>query len=222
MRTPSPLQSHFGNTACVLARWATMALFCAGLMPVLAGTAAAAQQGALTLQLNLAQMVEQSQFVVLGRVTAVKAEPHPQYTNLDTVVVTLQVLDPIKGSPGAELTFRQYVFDVNDRNTKLGYRIGEEVALLLRTPSAQGLTSPVGFEQGRFHVERDSANNRVLRNGTDNAALFSGLDQTAPNLKGRLSSSVQRMVAEHQSGPISYADFKSFVQSALANGQPAQ
>ena len=221
MRTPNPVQSQFGNAVCVLARVAAMALFFAGLVTVLAPTAAA-QQGALTLQLNLAQMVEQSQFVVLGRVTAVKAEPHPQFPNLDTVVVTLAVLDPIKGSPGAELTFRQYVFDVNDRNTKLGYRIGEEVALLLRRPSAQNLTSPVGFEQGRFRVERDSANNRVLRNGADNAALFTGLDQTAPNLKGRLSSPVQRMVAEHQFGPISYADFKSFVQSALANSQPAQ
>ncbi len=183
---------------------------------------AAAQQGGLTIQLNLVQMADESENVVLGRVTSVKAEPHPQFENLDTVVITLEVLEALKGSPGRQLTFRQYVFDVTDRNSKLGYRVGEEMLLLLRRPSQYGLTSPVGFEQGRFRVERGAANIRMLRNGNDNAALFEGLDQTAPALRLSLSQPLQQLVIEHQSGPISYDQVKSFVQSALAASQGAQ
>jgi hypothetical protein len=183
---------------------------------------APAQQSGLTVQLNLARMVDESENVILAQVISVVAEKHPQLENLDTVVVALEVLEALKGSPGAQLTFRQYVFDIRDRNSRLGYRVGEEVVLLLRRPSQYGLTSPVGFEQGRFRVERDALNNRVVRNGQDNAALFEGAEQTAPGLRPRLSGAMQRLMSEHHSGPIRYDEFKSFVSSVLAARQAAR
>lgn len=201
--------------AVVMALVAGLALSCFA-------TPARPQQGARTVQLDLARMVDEAENVVLGRVTSVIAEKHPQLENLDTIVVTLQVLDPIKGSPGPQLTFRQYVFDLRDRDTKLGYRIGEEVVLMLRQPSEYGLTSPVGFEQSRFRVERDAANNRVLRNGMDNAGLFTGIEQTAPTLRARLSQPLQQLVTQHRAGPITYDQFKSFVQAEVAARQAAQ
>jgi hypothetical protein len=200
----------------VRAALAALALCCAAASPI------AAQEGALTVQMDLARMVDESENIVLGRVTNVVAEKHPQFENLDTVVVTLQVLDPLKGSPGAELSFRQYVFDIHDRDTKLGYRVGEEVVVLLRRPSQYGLTSPVGLEQGRFRVQRDALNNRLVRNGTDNAGLFGTVDQTSPGLRPRLSPAVQQLMSEHRSGPISYEQFKSFVQNEVAARQAAQ
>ena len=66
-----------------------------------------AQIAPLSVQMNLARLVDESENVVLARVTAVRAEPHPQYQNLNTVVVTLQVVEPLKGSPGSQLVFRQ-------------------------------------------------------------------------------------------------------------------
>ena len=191
------------------------ALLC-GLAP-----RATAQQGALTVQIDLAKMVDEAENVVLGRVTNVVAEKHPQFENLDTVVVTLQVLDPLKGSPGAQLSFRQYVFDIHDRDTKLGYRLGEEVVVMLRRPSQYGLTSPVGFEQGRFKVERDAANIRMLRNGQDNAGLFTGIEQSSPQLSVQLTPAVRQLVIEHRAGAISYEQFKSLVQSEVAVRQSA-
>jgi hypothetical protein len=185
-------------------------------------TPASAQQGGMTVPLDLARMVDESENVVLARVTDVKAEKHPQLQNLDTVVVTLDIIEPLKGGPGRQYSFRQYVFDIRDRDSKLGYRVGDEVVLLLRRPSAQNLTSPVGFEQGRFRVERDAQGNRFLRNGIDNAALFDGVDKTAPTLKNHISPAVQQMVVQHRSGPISYEDFRSFVQGVLAARQAAQ
>ena len=92
---------------------------------------------------------------------------------------------------------------------------------MLRRPSQYGLTSPVGLEQGRFRIERDALNIRLLRNGMDNAGLFSGIDQTSPRLRPRLSQPMQQLVIEHRAGPITYDQFKSFVQSAVAVRQSA-
>jgi hypothetical protein len=181
-----------------------------------------AQHGALTVQVDLARMVDDSENVVLGRVTNVVAEKHPQFENLDTVVVTLQVIEALKGTPGATLSFRQYVFDITDLNAKLDYRIGEEVVLMLRQPSEYGLTSPVGLEQGRFRVERDALNNRIVRNGQDNAGLFGTVDQTSPGLRPRLNPQTQQLITNHQSGPISYEQLKTVVQNQIAARQAAR
>jgi hypothetical protein len=74
--------------------------------------------------MNLARMVDESQNVVLARVAAVRAEPHPQYQNLNTVVVTLEVIESLKGSPGEHLVFRQYNPDTLNAQSLLGYRVG--------------------------------------------------------------------------------------------------
>jgi hypothetical protein len=183
---------------------------------------ARAQVAPLTAPMNLARMVDESQDIVLARVTAVRAEPHPQYQNLQTVVITLDVIEALKGSPGRELAFRQYVADIFEAQSTLGYRIGEEIVLMLRQPSAEGLTSPVGFDQGRFRVERDAAGNRTVRNSMDNAALFDGLDAASPGLKARLSPALQRLIAEHGTGPIPYDQFKSLISAQIAASQPVK
>lgn len=181
-----------------------------------------AQTTPLTVPMNLARMVDESQNVVLAHVAAVRVEPHPQYQNLNTVVVTLEVSEPLKGSPGPQLVFRQYNPDITDSKATLGYRVGEEIVLMLRQPSAEGLTSPVGFDQGRFLVERDAAGNRTVRNTMDNAALFDGVDTSSPGLKARLSPQLQALVAQHRSGPIPYDQFKSIVTAEIAARQSAR
>jgi hypothetical protein len=180
---------------------------------------ARAQMTPLTAPMNLARLVDESENVVLARVTAVRVEPHPQYQNLNTVVVTLEVSESLKGSPAKELVFRQYNPDIIESKSTLGYRVGEEIVLMLRKPSAEGFTSPVGFEQGRFLVERDPAGNRTVRNSMDNAALFDGIDAASPGLKARLSPQLQTLVAQHRSGPIPYDQFKSIVAAEIAAAQ---
>jgi hypothetical protein len=178
----------------------------------------------LTVPVNLARMVDESENVVLARVTALRAEPHPQFQNLNTVVVTLEIIEPLKGSPGNQLVFRQYApgFGAIGGKSMLGYAVGQEIVLLLRKPSAEGMTSPVGFEQGRFLVARDAAGNRSVRNGMDNAALFDGIDAASPGLKARLSPALQTVVAEHRNGPLPYDQFKSIVAGLIAASPPAR
>jgi hypothetical protein len=183
---------------------------------------AIAQQGGMSVQLDLARMVDESENVLLGRVVDIKAEKHPDYSNLDTVVVTLDVIEPLKGGPGRQYTFRQFVFDPRDKDAKLGYRVGEEVVLMLRQPSQFKLTSPVGLDQGKFSVDHDGQGNRLLRNGLNNAGLFDGSTKTVPNLSRFLSPAVQQLASQHRSGPITYEDFRTFVQGVLAARQAGQ
>ena len=222
MRTINCLRRAASTARTRLIQRAVVMTLVAGLALGCLATPARAQQGGLTIQLDLARMVDESENVVLARVMNVVGEKHPQFENLDTVVVTLQVLDLLKGSPGTQFSFRQYVFDIHDRDTKLGYRVGEEVVVMLRRPSQYGLTSPVGLEQSRFRVERDGANNRIVRNGLNNAGLFRGIDQTSPRLRSRLSAAMQQLVTVHSAGPITYDQFKSFVQNEVAERQAAQ
>jgi hypothetical protein len=152
------------------------------MLGCLAGPPSRGQASPVAMSMNPAQIVDESENIVLARVTGVRAEPHPRFQNLNTAVVLLEVIEPLKGSLGAELGFRQYVADIFESKSTLGYRVGEEIVLFLRKPSADGLTSPVGFEQGRFVVWRDTAGNRVVRNGVENAGLFDGIGAASPGL----------------------------------------
>jgi hypothetical protein len=186
------------------------------------GPPARAQMTPLTTPMNLPSMVDDSENVVRARVTAVRVEPHPQFQNLNTVVVTLEVIEALKGSPGKQLVFRQYNPDATETQSTLGYRVGEEIVLLLRKPSAEGLTSPVGFDQGRFLVQRDAAGNLTVRNSMDNAGLFDGVDAASPGLKARLSPALRNLVDTHLGGPIPYDQFKSIVSAEIAARQGAR
>jgi hypothetical protein len=206
----------------IIKRGLAAAIVLPATLGCLAGSTPCAQVSPLSTFMNLARMVDESENIALARVARVTAEPHPQFQNLNTVVVALQVIEPLKGAPGRELVFRQYVADSFETKSPLGYRVGEEIVLLLRKPSEEGLTSPVGFEQGRFRVERDAAGRRIVRNGMNNAALFDGIDAYSPGLKPRLSPALQQLVAEHRAGPMTYDQFKSIVGGLIAARQNAR
>jgi len=180
---------------------------------------AAGQRGARVKALNLADLVSYSGVIVRGRVLSVTAERHPDLTNLDTIVVTLRVQEVLKGSAESELTFRQYVWDVRDRNSRLGYKIGEEVLLMLLPPSRYGLTSPAGFEQGRFRFQQDAQGNVDIVNGWNNRGLMRGVESSVPQLDQNVSAAARRVVQQHREGPIDYTQFKDLVRGLIAARQ---
>lgn len=49
-----------------------------------------------------------------GNVASVVLEPHPQFANLQTVVVRIAVATTFKGQAGSTLTFRQYVWGTKE------------------------------------------------------------------------------------------------------------
>lgn len=180
---------------------------------------ALAQRGARVKSLNLADLVDSSGVIVRGQVLSVTAEKHPQLTNLDTVVVTLRVSEVLKGQAGPEYTFRQYVWDIRDANSRLGYKVGEEVLLMLLPPSQYGLSSPVGFAQGRFRFQRDALGNETAVNGWSNRGLMTGIEAAMPQLEQKLSAAARVVVKQHQDGPIGYTEFKDLIRGIVAARQ---
>jgi hypothetical protein len=109
-------------------------------------------------------------------------EPHPQFSNLQTVVVTMSVDRQFKGEAAGTITFRQFVIDPRELPTSLDYRPSDELLLFLNPVSPYGLTSPVGLEQGRFRISRDAKGIAYAVNGRGNVGLF---DQVADKAASR-------------------------------------
>lgn len=159
---------------------AAVALLCAS---------AWSQRGALTSTRPLAELVDRSQVILRGHVVSAYAEPHPDYPNLQTIVVTVRSEKVLKGSTSASYTFRQYIWDYRDVLNRAGYRKGDEYLLMMNAPSEKGLTSPVGVLQGRFLVTRDTSGKQVAINGVGNQQLLSGVVESAKTRGAKLSAS---------------------------------
>ena len=171
-----------------------------------------AQRGAVAAPRSLDVLVERSETIVQGHVVRARVEPHPQFSNLQTLVVELSVDKVLKGSGGKTLTFRQYIWDVRDRYDNAGYAKGQELLLLLNPTTEYGLTSPSGMEQGRFHIIRQ-ANGRVLAvNGTQNAGLFSGVAQNASRRGLKLSARSLALDGRTVNGPLPLDDLEGFIR----------
>lgn len=171
-----------------------------------------AQRGALVVPQNLAELVDQAQTVVVGRVVSARAEKHPQFENLNTVVVTLRVEEVWKGSAERTFTFRQYVWDIRDVASVLGYGKGGEFLLLLIPPSQYGLSSPAGLDYGRFRILRDPRGTRAALNGFGNVGLFRGISAQLRQKGIELSPGPAALVAQHQRGPIALDELKAIIQ----------
>ncbi len=182
------------------------------LAACLAAAPALAQRGAMTAPRNIEQMVAGSSAILRGTVLRARVEKHPQLTNLDTIVVTLRVTDPIKGDVGTTYTFRQYIWDLRDRKDAAGYYKGQEMILLMNAPSRYGLTSPVGMEQGRFSVTRDAAGKAVAVNGRGNAQLMRGVSDKLARTGSALSPAASSLVQKHQRGPIAADDLVRLIR----------
>jgi len=178
----------------------------------LCGTTVCAQRGAYTAATDLDQMVSQARNILRGHVVSAKVEPHPQFSNLQTVVVTLKVDRVLKGTATATYTFRQYIWDPRDVADAAGYRKRDELLLFLNPASLYDLTSPVGMEQGRFRVERDATGTGTAVNGRGNAGLFTGVTGKAA-ARGISLSAQARVMLSQGSGRVSLAMFEETVQA---------
>src|SRR5437879_4028410 len=85
----------------------------------------AAQRGALTVTRSLPDLVAEAGVIVRGQIASTRVEPHPQFTALWTVLVTVQVDEAIKGQVGSSYAFRQFLWDQRDREAAAGCQHGQ-------------------------------------------------------------------------------------------------
>lgn len=143
---------------------------------------------ARVLPINLEEMVRHAGHVVSGRVTAVQVV-HDERVRGQVTLVTLEVSRASKGQAGRTLTFRMFGgLGANGQPVVAGlprFDPGEEVILFLHPESRLGLTSPIGFGQGKFVVARDRQGQRVAQNQFGNRTLFRGLSSDGSRRLGQ-------------------------------------
>lgn len=179
------------------------------------GFAAHGQISANVAQADLNYLVDSAGTIVRGNVASVVFEPHPQFPNLQTVVVTIAVAKTLKGRAGTTLTFRQFVGGTKEYAGESNYRKTEELLLFLNKESAYGLTSPVGMEQGLFRVVRDEKGNRYAVNGRGNAGLFNQVLAMSAT-RGVTFSPQARTMLSQGSGQVALGTFEETIQSLVA------
>jgi hypothetical protein len=157
---------------------------------------ASAQRGAQTIPADLDDLVQTAAIIVRGTVVSASVEPHPEFPNLRTVVVTVSVARVLKGPATATYTFRQFIWDAQDADDAAGYRKAGELLLFLNPVSPYGLTSPVGLAQGRFRVIRDSHGKKSVMNGHANVGLFHQVVSKAASKGVALSPQARAMMAK--------------------------
>lgn len=194
------------------------ATFLLSLMLVVATAPAAAQDGAITAPRNLQQLTARAGIIVRGTVTGSRVEKHPVYRGLDTVVVDLRVRDPLKGRVGTTYSFRQYVWLPRARHEGGGYRKGQDLLLFLIAPNANGLSSPAGQDQGRFHIRRDHDGRETAINGRGNLQLFDGVAEAAEKGGAVLSARSRGLLARKPAGPVDFGELISLVRELVAAG----
>ena len=177
------------------------------------------QEGAIVRPQNLAQMTDEAASILRGKVISVRMGPHPQLTNLQTAVVTLQVDQVLKGQSAQTFSFRQYTWDFRGGARRTGYAAGQNLLLLMTKPSQYGLSSPVGLEQGRFQIMADSQGRLVATNGHGNAGLFTNMTSDIQKRGIALSRSMSSLVAQQQSGPIPLDDLTALIRQLVGAQQ---
>jgi hypothetical protein len=165
---------------------------------------------------GLDEMVAKSERILQAQVTGARLEPHPQFSHLKTVLVTLRVQDTLKGKAGETVQFRQYVWGLAAMKNAGGYTKGENLLLFLNPVSQYGLTSPVGLAAGSFHIERKD-NKTVAVNGNGNAGLFRSTERRAKASGVRLSQPALEMIRTTTAGPVPLDTLKETIR-ALVRG----
>jgi hypothetical protein len=176
------------------------------------------QEEALRIHRDIFDLTDEAATIVHGTIVSAVVEPHPQFKNLTTVLVTMSVTDSLKGPAQKSVTFRQYVWDMRSISANGGYHKGEELLLFLRSPSTYGLTSPAGLQQGRFEITKDAKGQLQAMNAEHNTGLFTNLAIKARQRRTALPLVSQKLAAQ-PSGPVQLADLKQVVRAVVGGGK---
>jgi hypothetical protein len=161
---------------------------------------------------NLAYLSQRGDVIVQGRVIEVLYENLPGYSHTPTVKVTLDVEKMLRGPAGKTYSFREILLGPRSKKGKGSYQAGQRLVLFLTSPSGHGLSSPVGIEQGRFHIGLNSRGSTVAVNEHGNTGLFKDVEQTARKAGLRLTTKQSQIIAS-ESGPVLLDDFIPLIKN---------
>jgi hypothetical protein len=144
--------------------------------------------------LNLEEMTARADRIFHGRCIKIQVSTDPDLRQVVTYA-TFVPQSAAKGSVHGRLTIK--MLGNQSASAQPGEAIeglprfqeGEEVVLFLYPDSAAGLTSPVGFGQGRFKVVHDKEGKALALNAFGNERILDGL---TPEAQKKLGPQVER------------------------------
>ena len=172
-------------------------------------------QAATVIQSNLADLIEQSERILIGTVADVTdgfTDAKVPYTE-----VTINVTDSVRGDNGRTYTFRQFGLkeprEMDGRTYLVTTPDGwptwskQETVMLFLNPPARytGLQTTVGLELGKLRLQAGR-----LTNAARNQGLFRDLRVTAPGL-----SEAQREMLASEGSAVDFNPFLSLVRRAV-------
>ena len=191
----------------VLKRGAALLSFAIGLLTF------ASANAAMTLQMNLEQMVTQSERVFVGQVVSIsETRVAMGGGELPAVIYRFRVSESFKGDyetvkdeQFAEVMMVGSLKDViAGRHPITDFPVlsqGTEYLLLIAEPGPTGLTATMGLGQGCFNLT-GTDEERIALNLVNNAGLFNGM--SAPFASD---------------GPILYSDLAGLIQDIVGGAQ---
>lgn len=160
-----------------------------------------------TVPLNLEEITNSANRVFTGVCTKIEEIEKDPVSKLNVVKYTFRITENIKGTENKnKITFKQW----KPTAKEAGYETGKKYVLFLYPDSNIGLTSPVGFLQGKFLVEKIGKKRKFefIRNKINN----NGLSRNFRTKKRILIKSDQKLnkyihECSELGKPIRYKDF---------------
>ncbi len=193
-------------------RCATARIFLAMLSAAFVSCPLMAQQF-MARQVDLAYLSQRADVVVQGKVLSVRQGYLPGHRNVRTTEVVMQVEKMLRGPSAQQYAFREIEFGLQKKQRKQTYAAGQRLLLFLPSPSSYGLSSPIGIEQGRFHIARQDGGD-MIANEIGNSGLFKNVAAKASKA-GRKLSPDQLRVASTRRGPVKLDEFISLTKNLL-------
>ncbi len=165
-----------------------------------------------TVPMNLEEIAKVSDRIFAGKCTKIEEFENDKESDLPIVKYTFSISEGMKGVNNKnEIVFKQWQPTVKNG----GYELNKKYVLFLHQDSDIGLTSPVGFSQGQFHIKKKGLilGKDVVINGLNNHGL-------AKNLKSQIAISIEdnRFINDYLSRcselgiPIRYQEFVKAVK----------
>jgi len=158
--------------------------------------ASAGSQAAMVVPLGLDRLHGDAEYIFLGECLSNTVD----YDRISDMVVTytnFKVIEVFKGSLGGTHTIKQVggVLPGSDMATKFAgvpqFEVGKRYVLFLPPASKLGFSTPVGLDQGLFHVRVDSSGAQVISSGRDVGELLQNLPEN--QIPRRISDKLQAM-----------------------------
>jgi hypothetical protein len=163
---------------------------------------------------DLAYLSQRAGVIVQGKVISVRHENLPGFQNISTVSVTLEVETMLRGPSTKVYTFREAYIGLRAKDGKNDYQTGQRLLLFLPSPSSYGLSSPVGMEQGRFHIGRNAEGAEIVVNEMGNSGLFKNVAQKA-SMAGKRLPPEQLRIASTKRGPVRLDELIALTKSLI-------